>query len=138
MIYLYCICANFSKRISEAAQCSMAKEKRTFTTGTRLTKDEFNLLSDAAANAGVSLSEWIRQTTLRAARPPKAVTPKKQIADVLLEEVMYIQEMLSHSIPVLSSGKPATKEQFQAFFAAFRNHKYDAAKDVIQASLRRK
>ena len=86
----------------------------------------------------MSLSEWIRQTTLRAAQPPTTVTPKKTIADVLLEEVLYIEEILLDSIPLLSSGKPVSKEQFQAQFEKIRIHKYDAAKDAMQASTRRK
>jgi hypothetical protein len=116
----------------------MVKDKRVFTSGTRLTKDEFNLLSDAAASVGLSLSEWIRQTTLRAAKPKKSVPPKKTVADTLLEEVMYIEEMLSIAIPALAGGKSTSKEQIKSIFQQLRNRKYDVAKNAVQALARRK
>jgi hypothetical protein len=115
----------------------MVKEKRVFTSGTRLTKDEFNLLSDAAASVGLSLSEWIRQTTLRAAKP-KNTPHKKTTEETLLEEVMYIEEMLCIAIPALAGGKSTTKEQIQLIFQQLRNRKYDVAMNAVQALARRK
>ena len=62
---------------------------RTKTIATRLTPDELAEIEAAAEGAGQALSEWLRNTALRAARPRPA-----DPADLILAEVWAVRYAL--------------------------------------------
>ena len=72
---------------------------RTKTAATRLTPDELAEIETAAEGAGQAVSEWLRETALRAARERPA-----DPAELVLAEVWALRYALLNLFPCSRSG----------------------------------
>lgn len=107
-------------RLSRAA----GRKARRHSATAKLTRDEHQLIEQAAKLEEKALSEWCREALLAAARG-EVVTPT-------FTEVVAIRQLLNYALESIACGDPVTHETFQAKVQTIRSTKHKAAAEVMQ------
>lgn len=101
------------------------RNNRCQSVGTKVTPEEETELIRLAESDGKFLSEWVRDTLLRAARE------RTRPADALMAEVQAIRLLLINTLEPLLRGEKMTPEQFKEMLRYVKTNKRKAAADML-------
>src|SRR5439155_5270450 len=100
---------------------------RTMSVGTKVTVDEYAVLAALAGEQ--SISEWTRDTLLRAATPDHD-------ASVILSELLALRTILLNLHFAVCRGEPVTEESMQRFIDRADLDKVKKAHEILVSSSR--
>lgn len=101
--------------------------------GCRLSDEEMEIVSNAAAKANLPLGDWLRRTILASTKDER-----RDIAQaVLLEEVLFTQMLLSNALPKILTGIVLSEEETDKLMQTFNLVKSAVAKQTLDAAERR-
>ena len=92
--------------------------------GTKVTADEFDLLTNRARGDGQTLSEWTRDVLLHEAQSQRENFN-------LTCEVVGVQLLLMNVLAPLARGEKITAEQFQGIVKSIQSSKVKAAEEML-------
>jgi len=101
------------------------RNNRSQSIGTKVTVEEETVLIRTAEIEGKFISEWVRETLLRAARE------RLQPADALMAEVQALRLLLINTLEPLLRGEKMTPEQFKEMLRYVKTNKRKAAADML-------
>ena len=101
------------------------RNNRSQSIGTKVTVEEETVLIRTAEIEGKFISEWVRETLLRAARE------RLQPADALMAEVQALRLLLINTLEPLLRGDKMTPEQFREMLRYVKTNKRKAAADML-------
>lgn len=101
------------------------RNNRSQSIGTKVTIEEETVLIRTAEIEGKFISEWVRETLLRAARE------RIQPADALMAEVQALRLLLINTLEPLLRGEKMTPEQFKEMLRYVKTNKRKAAADML-------
>jgi uncharacterized protein (DUF1778 family) len=101
------------------------RNNRSQSIGTKVTVEEETVLIRTAEIEGKFISEWVRETLLRAARE------RIQPADALMAEVQALRLLLINTLEPLLRGEKMTPEQFKEMLRYVKTNKRKAAADML-------
>jgi uncharacterized protein (DUF1778 family) len=101
------------------------RNNRSQSIGTKVTVEEETVLIRTAELEGKFISEWVRETLLRAARE------RIQPADALMAEVQALRLLLINTLEPLLRGEKMTPEQFKEMLRYVKTNKRKAAADML-------
>jgi len=101
------------------------RNNRSQSIGTKVTVEEETVLIRTAEIEGKFISEWVRETLLRAARE------RIQPADALMAEVQALRLLLINTLEPLLRGEKMTPEQFKEMLRYVKANKRKAAADML-------
>jgi hypothetical protein len=101
------------------------RNNRSQSIGTKVTLEEETVLICTAEIEGKFISEWVRETLLRAARE------RIQPADALMAEVQALRLLLINTLEPLLRGEKMTPEQFKEMLRYVKTNKRKAAADML-------
>lgn len=101
------------------------RNNRSQSIGTKVTAEEETVLIHTAEIEGKFISEWVRETLLRAAR--ERIEP----ADALMAEVQALRLLLINTLEPLLRGEKMTPEQFKEMLRYVKTNKRKAAADML-------
>jgi uncharacterized protein (DUF1778 family) len=101
------------------------RNNRSQSIGTKVTAEEEIVLIHTAETEGKFISEWVRETLLRAARE------RIQPADALMAEVQALRLLLINTLEPLLRGEKMTPEQFKEMLRYVKTNKRKAAADML-------
>lgn len=110
---------------SDRVMRAKRRSHRCQSVGTKVTADEETTLIRIAEAEGKLLSEWARETLLRAARD------KSDPPDALMAEIQSLRLILINTLEILLRGDKMTSEQFKAMLQYVKANKRKAAADVL-------
>jgi hypothetical protein len=112
-------------RKSDRVMRVKGRSNRCQSVGTKVTVEEEAALIHSASSEGKFLSEWARETLLRAAEE------RSYSADVLMSEVQALRLILINTLEVLLRGDKMTSEQFKEMLRYVKSNKRKAAADMF-------
>jgi uncharacterized protein (DUF1778 family) len=101
------------------------RNNRSRSIGTKVTVEEETVLIRTAEIEGKFISEWVRETLLRAARE------RIQPADALMAEVQALRLLLINTLEPLLRGEKMTPDQFKEMLRYVKTNKRKAAADML-------
>ena len=101
------------------------RNNRSQSIGTKVTVEEETVLIRTAEIEGKFISEWVRETLLRAVRE------RIQPADALMAEVQALRLLLINTLEPLLRGEKMTPEQFKEMLRYVKANKRKAAADML-------
>ncbi len=107
---------------------------RTKTVSTKVTDEEYAHLEAQAAERGVTVSEWCRETLLGQLKP----TTANPTEEILLGEVIALRTILLNLQYGLASGEPLSRERMQELIDHADAGKLARARERLQAQAGKK
>jgi len=107
---------------------------RTKTVSTKVTDEEYAQLEAQAAERGVTVSEWCRETLLGQLKP----TTANPTEEILLGEVIALRTILLNLQYGLASGEPLSRERMQELIDHADAGKLERARERLQAQAGKK
>jgi uncharacterized protein (DUF1778 family) len=101
------------------------RNNRSQSIGTKVTREEETELVRTAEAEGKFISEWVRETLLRAARE------RIQPTDALMAEIQALRLLLINALEPLLRGDKMTPEQFKEMLRYVKTNKRKAAADML-------
>ena len=105
------------------------RETRSYSVSTKLTREEFETVSNASRDCGKTIGEWTRETILQRAAGDAVQLPN----EALMVDVWGIYLFLLNTLGPLVRGETMTAERYQQIIDKVRDAKYNAAKDAIES-----
>lgn len=102
---------------------------RSYSVSTKLTREEFDAVTNASRECGKTIGEWARETILQQARGGAAQVPN----EALMVELWGMYLFLLNALSPLVRGETITAERYQSIIDKIRDVKYKAAKDAIES-----
>ena len=102
---------------------------RTKTVSTKVSDEEYAQLEAQAAERGVTVSEWCRETLLGQLKP----TTANPTEEILLGEVIALRTILLNLQYGLASGEPLSRERMQELIDHADAGKLARARERLQA-----
>jgi hypothetical protein len=99
----------------------------------RLSKDEYTLMSDAANDANLPLTDWLRRTVIGVLKAQKG----DPMFVTALEEIEFIKLFLVNAIPFPMTGKVTTDEQIKVLIRKCSEGRIIATKQLIESTNRK-
>jgi len=106
------------------------EELRTKTAGCKVTESEHAALEEAAARAGLTLSDWCREALTTAARETTG-TPAEE---AVLAEVIALRTALLNLMFSLAKGEPVTADGMQKLIERADANKLERARERLRAA----
>lgn len=103
------------------------RESRDQSLNTKLTPRELGAVEAAAEADGCALSEWVRETVLRAAGTSAAALGPDQ----LMTEIVGLQLFLTNALTPVVCGERITAKQYEELLQNVKANKHRAAHEVI-------
>ncbi|MGB6871619.1 MAG: hypothetical protein WBD93_18545 [Acidobacteriaceae bacterium] len=103
------------------------RSRRDVTVSTKITAEEFALISATSETAGRAIGEWMREVLLKEARPGSDSLSSEQ----LMTEIIGLQMFLTRVLSAVASGERMTREQCQDLMRNVKANKRRAAQDAL-------
>jgi hypothetical protein len=103
------------------------RSRRDVTVSTKITAEEFALISAASETAGRAIGEWMREVLLKEARSGSDSFGTEQ----LMTEIIGLQMFLTRVLSALASGERMSREQCQELMRNVKANKRRAARDAL-------
>lgn len=103
------------------------RSRRDVTVSTKITAEEFALISATSETAGRAIGEWMREVLLKEARSGSDSLSSEQ----LMTEIIGLQMFLTRVLSALACGERMTREQCQELMRNVRANKRRAARDAL-------
>jgi hypothetical protein len=103
------------------------RSRRAVTLSTKISPEEFELISAASETAGRAIGEWAREVLLREARPSLDSLRSEQ----LMTEVIGLQMFLTHVLSPIACGRQMTTEEYRELMRKVKANKHRAAREIL-------
>ena len=103
------------------------RSRRDVTVSTKITAEEFALISATSGTAGRAIGEWMREVLLKEARSGSDSLTSEQ----LMTEIIGLQMFLTNALAPLLQGARMSAEQYQDLMRHVKTNKHQAAQQVI-------
>ena len=107
-----------------------AREARRRSAGTKLTEEEYGRVEKLAAQRGLTVGEWVRESLLTIVQSDEpAASPVEQ---VLLAEVLALRTIVVNLVYALASGEAVSAERMGELIGKADGEKLDKALARLQ------
>lgn len=103
------------------------RSRRDVTVSTKITAEEFALVSATSETAGRAIGEWMREVLLKEARSGSDSLNGEQ----LMTEIIGLQMFLTRVLSAVASGERMSREQCQELMRTVKANKRRAAQDAL-------
>lgn len=103
------------------------RNRRAVTLSTKITPEEFELISAASETAGRAIGEWMREVLLREARP----SSDSARSEKLMTEIIGLQMFLTHVLSPIACGRQMTTEEYRELMRNVKDNKRRAAREIL-------
>jgi len=103
------------------------RSRRDVTVSTKITAEEFALISATSGTAGRAIGEWMREVLLKEARSGSDSLGSEQ----LMTEIIGLQMFLTRVLSAVASGERMSREQCQDLMRNVKANKRRAALDAL-------
>lgn len=107
------------------------RSRREVTVSTKITAEEFALISATSETAGRAIGEWIREVLLKEARPRSDSLRSEQ----LMTEIIGLQMFLTHVLSPIACGRQMTTEEYRELMRNVKDNKRRAAREILAQSM---
>lgn len=106
------------------------RSRREVTVSTKITQEEFALISGTSETAGRAIGEWIREVLLKEVRSASDSLRIEQ----LMTEIIGLQMFLTHVLSPLACGRQMTTEEYRELMRNVKANKQRAAREILAQS----
>jgi hypothetical protein len=103
------------------------RSRRAVTLSTKITPEEFELVSAASETAGRAIGEWTREVLLREARP----SADSARSEKLMTEIIGLQMFLTHVLSPIACGRQMTTDEYRELMRNVKDNKRRAAREIL-------
>ena len=103
------------------------RSRRAVTLSTKITPEEFELVSAASETAGRAIGEWTREVLLREARP----NSDSARSEKLMTEIIGLQMFLTHVLSPIACGRQMTTDEYRELMRNVKDNKRRAAREIL-------
>lgn len=103
------------------------RNRRAVTLSTKITPEEFELISAASETAGRAIGEWMREVLLREARPSSDCARSEK----LMTEIIGLQMFLTHVLSPIACGRQMTTDEYRDLMRNVKDNKRRAAREIL-------
>ena len=103
------------------------RSRRAVTLSTKITPEEFELVSAASETAGRAIGEWTREVLLREARP----SSDSARSEKLMTEIIGLQMFLTHVLLPIACGRQMTTDEYRELMRNVKDNKRRAAREIL-------
>jgi hypothetical protein len=103
------------------------RSRRAVTLSTKITPEEFELVSAASETAGRAIGEWTREVLLREARP----SSDSARSEKLMTEIIGLQMFLTHVLSPIACGRQMTTDEYRELMRNVKDNKRRAAREIL-------
>lgn len=107
------------------------RNRREVTLSTKITAEEFALISVASESAGRAIGEWMREVLLKEARSGSDSLRSEQ----LMTEIIGLQMFLTHVLLPIARGGQMTTEEYRELMRNVKANKRRAAREILAQSV---